>query len=205
MLVSHKYRFIFIKTVKTAGTSIEVELSKIMADDDIVTKIKPPVEGHVPRNFDTGGKTPLYNHMTARDVRAAIGPEMFNGYFKFCVEREPVDKCISHFSMFKNSSFRKMQNVTWDSFVERRLFPRDHDKYTDFWGRLMVDRILKYETLEADLAKVAAERGFVLDGLKTKAKSGLREEVTVTPQQRRKIYRAFWKSRRHTGYRLQTA
>ena len=37
MIVSHKYKFIFIKTRKTAGTSIEYNLSKYLGKEDIIT------------------------------------------------------------------------------------------------------------------------------------------------------------------------
>jgi hypothetical protein len=39
MIVSHKYRFIFIKTRKVGGTSVEIALSKFLGEDDIVTPI----------------------------------------------------------------------------------------------------------------------------------------------------------------------
>src|ERR1700682_2469961 len=51
MIISHKYKLIFIKTAKTAGTSIEVFLSKQCGPMDIVTPIAPPIEGHQPRNY----------------------------------------------------------------------------------------------------------------------------------------------------------
>lgn len=52
MIVSHEHRFIFVKTRKTAGTSIEVFLSKLAGDDAIVTPTTPAVEGHHPRNYN---------------------------------------------------------------------------------------------------------------------------------------------------------
>ncbi len=37
MLLSHKYKFIFIKTKKVGGTSVEIALSKYLGEDDIIT------------------------------------------------------------------------------------------------------------------------------------------------------------------------
>ena len=36
MIISHKYKFIFIKTQKTAGSSIELYLSRFCGKDDII-------------------------------------------------------------------------------------------------------------------------------------------------------------------------
>lgn len=37
MLLSHKHRFIFLKTYKTGGTSIEILLSRFMGEHDVIT------------------------------------------------------------------------------------------------------------------------------------------------------------------------
>ena len=39
-IVNHKYKFIFIKTKKTAGTSMEISLSKFCNNKDTITLIK---------------------------------------------------------------------------------------------------------------------------------------------------------------------
>ena len=44
MIISHKYKFIFFKVSKTAGTSIEIALSEFCGPDDIITPISPKDE-----------------------------------------------------------------------------------------------------------------------------------------------------------------
>ena len=51
MVISHKYKFIFIKNTKCAGTSTEVFLSSVCPESDIFTPIFPASEHHIPRNY----------------------------------------------------------------------------------------------------------------------------------------------------------
>jgi hypothetical protein len=58
MIISHENKFVFIKTTKTAGTSIEIELSRLCGDSDVITPITPNDEiiryekyGKTPQNF----------------------------------------------------------------------------------------------------------------------------------------------------------
>ena len=44
MIASHAHRFIFLKTRKTAGTSVEIALSKACGPDDVITVTSPEDE-----------------------------------------------------------------------------------------------------------------------------------------------------------------
>lgn len=122
MIISHRHRFIFVKTAKTAGSSVEVFLSSICADEDVVTPLNPPEEGHQPRNHsglfnpwrellsgnrktrritlrDWRNQARYWSHLPARLAVCRLGKERWCSYFKFSVERNPWDKTLSHYHM----------------------------------------------------------------------------------------------------------
>lgn len=202
MILSHKYKFIFIKTAKTAGTSIEVDLCKILGDSDIATPIYPVIEGHAPQNFKRGiFKKDFYNHMPASELKKYVGSDIFDSYFSFCVEREPVDKCISHYCMLRNSPHHNEKNLslTFDEYVERKNFPIDTNKYTDLNGKLLVSKILKYERLHEEMEEVSKLLGIEIS-INARAKTGFREDIKVSDIQREVIYNAFSESLMYTNY-----
>jgi len=229
MILSHKYKFIFIKTAKTAGTSIEVFLSQHCGPEDIVTPIAPPVAGHQPRNYEgfinpipeilqrpgkifsalrhsITSREKFYNHMPASEVRRRVSVDVWNGYFKFCVERNPWDKVLSHYHMH---AAREGRALSLDEYLARGRFPINDFRYTDrLGGKIVVDRILRYENLLAELGEIFAQLNIPFDGkLGIAAKSEYRTDrrpyqEVFTDEQRRIVEKAFAKEIKLHGYRF---
>jgi hypothetical protein len=230
MILSHKYKFVFIKTAKTAGTSIEVFLSQHCGSQDIVTPIVPRVEGHQPRNYEglinpvpeileRPGKlftalrhtmtspTKFYNHMPAREVKQRVPADVWNGYFKFCVERNPWDKLLSHYNMH---AARKGGALSLEEYLARGRFPINDFRYMDRSGsKVIVDRIVRYENLVRELGEVFAQLNIPFDGtLGVVAKSEYRADrrpyqEVFNDQQRRIVEKAFAKEIELHGYRFE--
>jgi len=161
MILSHKYKFIFIKTRKTAGTSIECALADICGDDDIITPISAEDEQfrkRGPQNYKRNGAKVFYNHMTAAEVLAQVGPEVFYNYFKFTVERNPFEKVISLYWYLINAGF--MGKIPLQDFVRgpRLAMVKDWDHYT-IDDALAVDMAGRYEALDSCLWFVADRLG----------------------------------------------
>lgn len=201
MIISHKYKFIFIKTYKTAGTSLEAYLSDCCGESDVVTDIYPPVPGHRPRNAGS-----FYNHMPAFEVRRMVGASAWDTYFKFCVERNPWDKALSFYWMER---FRNGGQLNIDTFLERDQIGINWPLYTDETAaRLIVDRILQYESLEDELARLFGELGVPWSGaLGYRAKSEYRQDrrpyrEVLTPHQAGIITKRFAKEIEQHGYQF---
>ncbi|MEJ2125016.1 MAG: hypothetical protein P8166_10970 [Candidatus Thiodiazotropha sp.] len=206
-IISFKYNFIFIKTRKVGGTSLEVELSKRIEQRAIVTPISPAVEGHTPRNYEShsGSMGNFYNHMTAIEIQDRLGKAAFDNMYKFTIEREPVSKCISHFHMLRNSSIHNNNGcykLSWDEYCEAGDFPIDVEKYSDIRDgrrRLICDEVIPYETMNVRLGEIMKKRGIAGFKIRVREKSQYSKNRivdidNVTSVQKVAIYDAFSES-----------
>ena len=226
LIISHKYKFIFIKTMKTAGTSIEVFLSQCCEESDVVTPIGAHVEPHRARNYqgfwnpfpeiiqNKGRgirsivrnlllKKKFYNHIPATAVRQRTPSKIWNSYFKFCVERNPWDKTLSHYHMVND---RAGGSISLAEYIEKGKFCVNYPKYTDTNGLLLVDKVVKYESLMDELGNVFQELGIPFHGsLGVRAKSQHRKDRrpyqdVFSDKEKNVIEKAFAKEIEMHGY-----
>jgi hypothetical protein len=154
VIYSRKYNFVFIKTLKTAGTSIEVTLARILEEEAVVTPIFPEVTGHRPRNQGR-----FFNHVPAHTVRSELGEQTWNSTFSFCVERDPWEKVVSLYCMRKAEGKEHARDM--DTFLASGDLPINYPLYTEPSNpaSVIVTRVLKYEALQHDWQQVVSQLG----------------------------------------------
>ncbi|MGF1535240.1 MAG: hypothetical protein ACFB4J_01975 [Elainellaceae cyanobacterium] len=231
MIISHKHRFIFIKTMKTASTSLEVFLSQHCGDRGVITPIYPPVKPHHAQNYQSGfnplpelwlrarHRQPLqstlkdyrtcnrfYNHLPAYAIRARVPRQIWRTYFKFCVERNPWDKTLSYYHMRRYDS---KQPLSFKAYLSHGDFCLNYPYYTDLGGdRIIVDRVIHYEALSQGLSDVCQRLDIPFSGtLDIWAKADRRNDYRpyqdiYTPAQRQLIETVFAKEIELHDYRF---
>jgi hypothetical protein len=171
VIISHEQRFIFVKTRKTAGTSIEAFLAARLGAGDTVAG-----EGELSRNQrgrwnplaelashpdlhnarltlnDCRAQRKYYAHLPAWRIRERIGRRVWEDYFTFCFERDPWDKLVA-FYWWRTRHLPEDARPDFATFV--RTTPRlsAWDQYT-IDDEVAVDFVGQFENLEADMRQV---------------------------------------------------
>jgi hypothetical protein len=104
MIISHSRKFIFIKSLKTAGTSIEAALSNQCGGSDVVVPInnfghnRDDKSGVVHRGMNADAVyLKIGQHADAPTIKTREPAEVWNNYFKFSITRNPWDRALSYF------------------------------------------------------------------------------------------------------------
>ena len=183
MIISHKHKFIFIKTVKTAGTSVEIALSKFCGEDDVITPIGANDEAvrsqlgyRGPQNYSLSfgnysaadwyklffRRIPLafWNHADAGFINKYVDEEVWRSYFKFCFERNPWDKAVSYYFF----QLREMNNTpSISDFIQSGMADniRGYRLYS-IGDEIAVDKVFLFERLQEAVDQI--ERQLRLPG-----------------------------------------
>lgn len=222
MLVSHRFKFIYTKTAKTGGTSVEAYFERFcMHDGEWEPRhAREPYESEAGiigyRGPGTGEKRKWWNHMPAWLIKERLGDEIWNSYFKFCVIRNPYDRCISAFE-FSGRNYKvdgklgplfKFSNRGLTPEQQRFLHylkhkkarldrpPGDRSRYT-IDGKLCMDDVVRYENMAADVERICHRLGLPWEPemLPTYKVGKRRKEATVanlySPKAKQLIERAY--------------
>lgn len=196
MILSFKHKFIFLKTNKTAGTSMEIALSGICDPEDIITRISdddqlarealgfPGPQNHIIRDIrNKRGKVPnehkFFNHMTMKDVLDRLPDLDLSGFFVFAVERDPVDRMMSLYH-FRGGDSR------WENFDDF-LAKRSKNIWITSWdlyhvnGVNVADQIYFYEDLTGACEDLSRRFGVEVKLPAYRAKGQYRKSREIPP------------------------
>ncbi len=175
MLVSHSHKFIFIKSKKTAGSSIQDFLAPYCK--------KGIVEKYIPGS-----------HRSAKSTKQLVGEELWNSYLKICPVRNPWDKMVSWYfwRKRKRSFFVRLKRILMGRDPQNeayRMSFKDYLLWLDSRGEANIDHgivfignqwedyfFIRYEHMMEDLKSLCEKLTIPFDEHKLpKQKTGFRE------------------------------
>ena len=203
LIVSHQHRFIFIKTAKTAGSTVEFYLRQFCGPDDIVTPLEAEEEALArkagisgPKNCEPRVVPPwrlrtkdlwwmkenfryrtysrYYNHLPARLVKEGIGDDVWNSYTKVTIVRDPWEKTLS-LHHWRNRK-PKWPYRPLDEAIEEA--GNNWRTYT-IDNSSEIDFFIRYENLQADLEVLRDRLGLGGNVDLVRSKSGIRPTNSV--------------------------
>lgn len=156
MLISEKYKFIFVHIQKTGGTSIMEALAKVVPD------LKP-----------LG-----FKHDGIDEAVKILGRKRLKEYYKFAFVRNPWSRLVSWYSMIVNTpykitklrSYLRNNSNSFEGFVRNcvdevvdvdgtQSFAKNQIGYINSDGEIVIDFVGKYENLVRDFGLVASKLG----------------------------------------------
>jgi hypothetical protein len=228
MIVSHRHRFIFVRTRKTGGTSVEIALSKFCGPDDVITRdaddaLRRELGYPGPQNDDgiplraytfsewrrlltRGERARFKNHTPAERIRALVGESVWRDYYKFAIERNPWDKAISLYYWRTREMNPRPPLLEFLRGVGARSLSNAHIYLID--GTPAVDRIIEYSNLDDELERLRQRLGLSEPLALPRAKASHRAERShysqmIGPAERALIDAACAREIALLGYRFE--
>ncbi len=183
MIISHKLQVIFIRPVKTSGSSFETALKYYCGKGDVVTDDKNFVNYYNGHDFTNG-------HISASDIKRKIPKNIWDNYLKISIVRCIYDSIISLY-YWEHIGLKKPQPVNFRTYVllsGNRQIERNFRRLCD-GQKSIVDFIIRYENADEDITDLEWKIGCV--GLLNKYKS--RSEKTRIRPHGQDIFKVYSK------------
>ncbi|MDZ7580461.1 MAG: sulfotransferase family 2 domain-containing protein [Deltaproteobacteria bacterium] len=171
MLLSLRYKFLFVHIAKTGGTSIRATLNRYRWRDpyylpQLICSRVSHLTGH-----RLGCKFPRHARIVA--AKEMLPRELFESLFKFAFVRNPWDLQVSSFHHIRRERPHLMAgHDDFDSFLRYKFDPSrpyqfhidtaielQSDYLIDLHGKVLVDFIGRYENIAADFRKACRRIG----------------------------------------------
>jgi len=182
MIISREHNFIFLKTEKTASSTLEKYLRSTIRDRELLVPATPKNKQLIIRSHGTlaessfcgglGGASRilpnflgLHGHARAEDIRKFLGADLFDSYKIITSERNPWDRQLS---LFWHRSSKRGRAVTPESFnaaMHSTLYNLRHYNRLRNWeiysidGRPCAHKVIRFENLKEDLKEIATALG----------------------------------------------
>lgn len=216
MIISHKHQFVFCKSRKTAGSSIQIALSRQCGENDLIVG-SVENDGVVDesntagRIRDQAGRLD-HPHTPLNDIYSVVNPD----YFMFTWVRNPFDLIVSRYHWDLSKAGRS-SDASIDGFrewiksiychplgtylqdVQYRYYSVGDD------GSIDVDFIGRYETLQDDYDRLCDELGLERSELGWHKKSNGRQHYSLyyDDESRALVERYFDTDLRVLGYEFE--
>lgn len=188
MLLSPKYRFLFVHIPKTGGTSIRVALRGYKWKDPwriplFVCSRLSALSGH-----RLACKLPRHAKIVA--AKEMLPRDFFDSLFKFAFVRNPWDLQVSSYHHIRRERPHLMKDLpSFEAFLKHKLNPdrpyvfhfdvsieRQSDYLMDLDGTILTDFIGRYENLEEDFQEACRRIGIRAPALPHKRKASDRQD-----------------------------
>ncbi len=163
MIISHKHKFIFFAIPKTGTHSVRQALREHLGPEDL-----EQVGLFVQKRFSFPElKDFISGHVSARQIRPAVGDAIFNSYFKFAFVRNPFDRFVSYCSfMSRDNGAFLAQPKAFMKHVITQVKPVDHLLYrpqsyfvVDDADRLAIDFVGRNESMQDSYNEICRKLG----------------------------------------------
>lgn len=173
VLVSHKHQLIFLKTRKTAGTSVEMLLEAATGlGPDLAPESRHAAVNDagimgfrmLPRDVMTDLDRTWQPHTPARKLRKHLGADIWDRYLKVACVRNPFDRVVSHFHWSRDFAPEGHREETPEAFARFvRSDWNDDRKVVMINEDFAPDMVIRYEHLTDDLTHLSDHTGLALN------------------------------------------
>jgi hypothetical protein len=137
-IINHTHKFIFVHIPKCGGTSVTHFMARFSKYCDLEIGGTPLGQQLESLFFQRHG---LRKHSLAKEIKAVVGQETWDRFFKFSFVRNPFSRAVSTYRFL-----RRWRN--WEGSQVMDSFPTfDGFVLSDFWSGSGPDRILSPQSL----------------------------------------------------------